>query len=413
MAKLVVTNRGQVPTVHELGDGWITIGRADDNVFQILEESISSRHCEVRVRGNELMVRDLISTNGTFINGRRVADGVVRANEILRLGDVEMRFDTSDVSGEAAAIFRSKMLVSKTSRPAQPALAEKPVVQPAKDEPGRRFHVLFVDDSNAFLDSFGGLCEEFSGFTWKIHKADSADAALTVLRETPIDLILLDVGMPTMDGLQLLGIIIRRYPGMKTAVITANVTEERRADALAKGAEVFLEKPMAPEQMQATFNVLLDLLLWNREGFTGALRHVSLQEVVQVECMGHRSSIMEIRNPEMNGRIYLKDGDVLHAVTGEMSGLPAFQRLMSLSGGEFQLKPFHPPKQRTINMPWEYLLMQSAPGADDETVILTREDIGSLAAPAPGPAANPIVAGHVPAPVPTQIAGSPPGRTGP
>jgi CheY-like chemotaxis protein len=376
MARLVVITPGVSASVQEVGEGWTTIGRADGNTFQMVEPSISGRHCEVRLHGDELLVRDLQSTNGTFVGGRKVTEGVVRPGETLRLGDVELRFDTAGApAASPGTSFISKMLMTQSAATAKPdaAPAGARVAAPAgAGEPERPFQVLFVDDSMAFLELFGDLCAEFSRQTWKIHKATSADGALAVLREITADLVLLDIGMPMLDGLQLLGIINRRYPGLKIAVMTGNVTENKRADALANGAELFLKKPVTTDGMRSVFNMLQDLVSWNREGFTGALRQVNLQEVIQVECNGRHSSILEIRNPEMRGQIYIEAGAVTHAAAGELTGDAAFYRLLSLRGGEFQVKPFRPPPQRTINTRWEFLLMDAARATDEETVLIKK-----------------------------------------
>ena len=71
-----------------------TIGRVEDNTFQIAEPSVSSHHCEMLLRGNEVVVRDLNSTNGTFINGEKVTEKVIKPGQILRLGQIEMRLET-------------------------------------------------------------------------------------------------------------------------------------------------------------------------------------------------------------------------------------------------------------------------------------------------------------------------------
>jgi hypothetical protein len=71
-----------------------TIGRSADNVFQIAEPSVSSHHCEVLLQGNEVKVRDLNSTNGTYINGVATAESILKPGEILRLGQVQMRLET-------------------------------------------------------------------------------------------------------------------------------------------------------------------------------------------------------------------------------------------------------------------------------------------------------------------------------
>ncbi len=63
----------------------------------------------------------------------------------------------------------------------------------------------------AFLESFTELCSLLSNDSWEIHCAPTADRALAILQATSVDLAVLDIGMPMLDGLQLLGIISRRY----------------------------------------------------------------------------------------------------------------------------------------------------------------------------------------------------------
>ena len=94
MAKLVVLSAGMTGRTQEMKVDKTTIGRVEDNTFQIAEASVSSHHCEVLLRGNEVLVRDLNSTNGTFINGEKVSESVIKPGQILRLGQIEMRLDT-------------------------------------------------------------------------------------------------------------------------------------------------------------------------------------------------------------------------------------------------------------------------------------------------------------------------------
>lgn len=94
MAKLVVLSAGMTGRTQELKVDKTTIGRVEDNTFQIAEASVSSHHCEVLLRGNEVVVRDLNSTNGTFINGEKISESVIKPGQILRLGQIEMRLDT-------------------------------------------------------------------------------------------------------------------------------------------------------------------------------------------------------------------------------------------------------------------------------------------------------------------------------
>ncbi len=378
MAKLVVTTKGMPPSSFELGPQWVTIGRADGNSFQIVETSVSGRHCEVKLRGDELVVRDLQSTNGTFVEGKRISEAVLPGGDTMRVGDVELHFDNSPATGGTS--FTTKMLVSKKARPGRLPELASPTAQTtlvAKNPAGgasRRLQVLFVDDSLAFLETFGELFQTLSNHTWHIHTATTADQALAMLKETVVDLIVLDIGMPMVDGIQLLGIIARRYPGVKIAVMTGKATESNRAACLAKGAELFIEKPVSSEHIQATFNLLNDLASWHhREGFSGALRQVELQDVIQMECVGRRSSILDVRNDRMSGEIFIETGAVVHAAAGGLTGEKAFFKLCALKGGEFHLKPFQAPVQRTVQNPWDWLLMEAARAADEETDFMKRQ----------------------------------------
>ena len=94
MARLVILSEGLTGKAHELTVDKTTIGRVDDNTFAIPEGSVSSHHCEVLLRGADIVVRDLNSTNGTFINGHQVTgEAPLKPGQILRLGQVEMRLE--------------------------------------------------------------------------------------------------------------------------------------------------------------------------------------------------------------------------------------------------------------------------------------------------------------------------------
>lgn len=93
MAKLVVLTEGLTGTVHELKGERTTVGRLEDNNFQIAESSVSSHHCEILLNGDQVLIKDLGSTNGTFINDKPITEGALKPGETLRLGKVELRID--------------------------------------------------------------------------------------------------------------------------------------------------------------------------------------------------------------------------------------------------------------------------------------------------------------------------------
>src|ERR1041385_5507304 len=102
MAKLVLLSAGMTGRTHELKVDKTTIGRVEDNTFQISEPSVSSHHCEILLRGSDVVVRDLNSTNGTYINGERTTEAVLKPGQILRLGQIELRLETETTMAAAA-----------------------------------------------------------------------------------------------------------------------------------------------------------------------------------------------------------------------------------------------------------------------------------------------------------------------
>ena len=235
--------------------------------------------------------------------------------------------------------------------------------------------VLFVDDEPDLLELFKDTFSQLSAGQWQIHCAKSAADALDLLKHQRMDLVVADTNMPLLDGVQFLGLVGKRYPDLKKVSLTALVTEENRTACLSAGAELFIEKPRSQEGFKSVYAMLDDLMNWApQQGFQGVLRRVGLQDVIQMECLGRNSSVLEVYNDHVLGRIYIEDGNIIHAAGGEMTGEPALQKLLALPGGSFELVPFEPPPNKTISGPWEFLLMEAA---------RVRDELASQAPPPP------------------------------
>jgi pSer/pThr/pTyr-binding forkhead associated (FHA) protein len=109
MAKLVLLSAGMTGRTHELKVDRTTVGRLEDNTFQVPDPSVSSHHCEILLRGGEIVVRDLDSTNGTSISGNKVTEAPLKPGQILRLGQIEMRLETEATAPAPAAATTKKL----------------------------------------------------------------------------------------------------------------------------------------------------------------------------------------------------------------------------------------------------------------------------------------------------------------
>src|SRR5579863_1089491 len=93
MAKLVILNQGMTGRTFDLNVERTTVGRVEDNTFHIADGSVSSHHAEIILRGSDIVVKDLNSTNGTFINNDRITETVLKPGQTLRFGQVELKID--------------------------------------------------------------------------------------------------------------------------------------------------------------------------------------------------------------------------------------------------------------------------------------------------------------------------------
>jgi hypothetical protein len=98
MARLLVKTAGVGNRLIELKLGTNRIGRSEDTDFPILHPTVSSLHCELVLMNEGVILRDLESTNGTFVDGRAVREARLSAGQTVQLGDVELLVETTDVT---------------------------------------------------------------------------------------------------------------------------------------------------------------------------------------------------------------------------------------------------------------------------------------------------------------------------
>jgi len=120
MAKLVILNQGMTGRIFDLNVERTTVGRVEDNTFQIADGSVSSHHAEILLQGSDIVIRDLNSTNGTFINGEKITETVLKPGQTLRLGQVELKIDDG------------KPVTAPPPSPAAPAPASAPASAPSQ-----------------------------------------------------------------------------------------------------------------------------------------------------------------------------------------------------------------------------------------------------------------------------------------
>ncbi|MFX1707501.1 response regulator [Chitinophaga sp. CC14] len=115
--------------------------------------------------------------------------------------------------------------------------------------------ILLVDDNEEILSFIADDLED----KYKVTTARDGQAAMLLLQEQPVQLVISDVMMPVMDGFELCRIIKSDFVSSHIPVIllTARNTMQSKIEGLELGADAYIEKPFSPEFLQAQIASLL------------------------------------------------------------------------------------------------------------------------------------------------------------
>ena len=110
--------------------------------------------------------------------------------------------------------------------------------------------VLIIDDEAAIRESLAGILED-EGFAPL--SAASAEEGLQVLEEKDVGLVLLDIWMPGMDGIEVMNLIREQFPAMPVVVLTGHRDTETVRKMIGMGVSEYLTKPIHLETLLNQF----------------------------------------------------------------------------------------------------------------------------------------------------------------
>ncbi len=111
--------------------------------------------------------------------------------------------------------------------------------------------ILIVDDEREFATT---LCQRLKLRKYEVMEAYSgAEGAAAIQQSTP-DIVLLDLKMPDMDGLELLALIRKQLPQTRVIMLTGHGSGEAGEQALTMGASAYLMKPVDFKELLVTLD---------------------------------------------------------------------------------------------------------------------------------------------------------------
>ena len=133
----------------------------------------------------------------------------------------------------------------------------------------RQINILVVDDEQIVLDS---VKKHLRKTDYNVHAASSVQSALLMMEQMEFDLVLTDLMMPHIDGLELMKLVKSRYPKVPVIMITGYAAADTARQATRLGAFDNVAKPFSKAELITAINNALDFVKQMRASEDAASR---------------------------------------------------------------------------------------------------------------------------------------------
>lgn len=260
--------------------------------------------------------------------------------------------------------------------------------------------IFLVDDE---ADVLAAMTEIVSSTgVHEVGYATDGESALKAVSEGGgIDLLITDVVMEPMDGFELRQRLLEKYPDLITVFVSgydltdfsehtrghkilakpvqaaellaAVETAERTLRVYAAIRADMKEKAQAVDQeadgtgaTKGKSGVTANLShLMQRQGFTGKLNQFQLVDIIQMCCISRRTGRLRLSKGVEKGVLFLRDGQIAHAVCGKLTGEEAVYKIIDWDFGEFSFDEGITVEMRSIQAGWESVVMEGVRRRDE------------------------------------------------
>lgn len=209
----------------------------------------------------------------------------------------------------------------------------------------RAKRILLVDDEEDLTWSIErNLRKTEKGL--EIDCANTGLIALSFLEQNCYDLVISDIRMPGMSGIDLLHEIRRCYPDTPVIIITAYGNNEVEESVNLRGSLAYVEKPFEMDYLKQIINKVLNDSF---EAFDGHLVNLKLTDVIGLNCRNGHTGTLRISNGVEEGVVYFRNGEVVHASCLDRQGEDALDHMLKWRKGSFFTNIGDFPIERTID----------------------------------------------------------------
>lgn len=224
--------------------------------------------------------------------------------------------------------------------------------------------ILLLDDDPDLLAVYREILGQLPSQP-EIFVATNGPRAMKLLESESFRVFICDLKMPKMDGLQVLSVVRRKYPQLRTVVLTSVLDEQFRSRVYALGVDLFWQKPSSEEEVKMFLECIESLLEREETGGFRGVQSKSLVDIIQLECLSQTSAVLRVTNGPLVGKIWILNGEVVDAEADQLTGEAAFQKILSWKEGNFELLAPDPLRPRKIFKSYNALLLETAQALDE------------------------------------------------
>ena len=217
-------------------------------------------------------------------------------------------------------------------------------------------NILIVDDDPNWLI---GIKEyfEYADNQFETHTAVNGKEAVKILEFTPIDLVITDLKMPEMNGIELLSFINRDYPHIPTIVMSGFGTPELKNQIEEMGSLLFLNKPIELSHFRQV--VANELKNMSQKGYVNDISPATFLQLIEME---ENTCFLEVTGKnDQKGHFYFYQGILYDAIQDDTQGEAAVLEMLSWDKVQISFKSLPGKKvPKRINSSIQSLIMRNA-----------------------------------------------------
>ena len=183
--------------------------------------------------------------------------------------------------------------------------------------------VLLVDNSQGHLIR---LSQQLAKAGIEVVAADCVASSLEKAHEGILDLIVAVEKIGGLDVLDLLEIKRDTRDLAEIPVVVVSPSGHRKLECFKLGCDDFIQLPV--DEPELIFRICAVLRRTLKSGLSGSFEHVTLVDLVQMLVSARHEGKLEIEGENLAGQMYLREGQVVHAVCGKEVGEEAFLQLL-------------------------------------------------------------------------------------